>query len=253
MTRSVGPEVLSGGALAAFPAEVGALFGELASAVRTTVLGGTQPGSPALAGLGAGSWVAFASTALFQKVLLGVLPLVAGITMYRAMQRETSSPGAAVIASGAYALSALVLWAFSEGRLALLVALAVLPFLWDRVVVAFGSERPDRPFRFGVGFGVALALGAVFAPSVVLPFALFVAASFLGGRARGRGLSLAGLAALAAALLAFPVVLAASSGPSAALSSSIGTQDPWFLLRLAPGDGPGTWAIAAFLPVAALI
>ena len=248
-----GPEVLSGGALAAFPAEVGGFFGELASAVRTTVLGGTQPGSPALAGLGAGSWVAFASTALFQKVLLGVLPVAAGAAMYRAMRRETSSPGAAVIASAAYVLSALVLWAFSEGRLALLVALAVLPFLWDRVVVAFGSHRPDRPFRFGVGFGVALALGAAFAPSIVLPLMLFVAAWMLGGRARGRGFSLAGLATIAAALLAFPVVLAASSGPSAALSSSIGAQDPWFLLRLAPGDGPGTWAVAAFLPVAALI
>ncbi|HEX5902302.1 MAG TPA: glycosyltransferase [Actinomycetota bacterium] len=249
----LGPEVLSGGALAAFPAEAGRFFSELASAVRTTVLGGTQPGSPALAGLGAGSWVAFGSTALFQKVVLGAMPLVAGITMYRAMQRETSAPGASVIAAAAYVLSALVLWAFSEGRLALLVALAVLPFLWDRVAVAFGRARPERPVRFGVGFGVALALAAAFAPSVVLPLGLFVAAWLLVGRTRGRGLSLAALAALAAALLAFPVVLAASSGPSETLSSAIGIQDPWSLLRLAPGGGPGTWAIAAFLPLAALI
>ncbi|HJS27420.1 MAG TPA: glycosyltransferase family 2 protein, partial [Actinomycetota bacterium] len=248
-----GPEVLSGGALAAFPPAVGDFFVELASAVRTTVLGGTQPGSPALAGLGAGSWAAFGSTALFEKVMLGGLPLIAGITMYRTMHRETSAPGPAVISAAAYVLSALVLWAFSEGRLALLVALAVLPFLWDRVVVAFGRDGPERPFRFGVGFGVALALGAVFAPSVVLPLALFVAAWLLGGRTRVRGFSLVGLALLAAALLAFPVVLAASSGPSEALSSVVGSQDPWSILRLAPGGGPGTWAIAAFLPLAALI
>ena len=248
-----GPEVLRGGALAAFPAEAGDFFGELASGVRTTVLGGVQPASPALAVLGAGSWAAFGSTALFQKVLLGALPLVAGIAMYRAMRRETAAPGASVIAASAYALSALVLWSFSEGRMGLLVALAVLPFVWDRVVFAFGRERPERSFRFGVGFGVALALGVAFAPSVVLALGLFVVAWFLGGRARGRGLSLVGLAALAAALLAFPVVLAATSGPAAALSSTVGTLDPWFILRLAPGDGPGTWAVAAFLPVTALI
>jgi GT2 family glycosyltransferase len=248
-----GPEVLTGGALAAFPAKAGGFFAELGSAVRTTVLGGGQPGSPALAGLGAGSWAAFGSTALLQKVLLGALPLAAGIVMYRAVQRETSAPGASVVAAAAYAVSALVLWAFSEGRLALLVALAVLPFLWDRVVVAFGRARPERPFRFGVGFGVALALGGAFAPSVVLPLALFGVAWLLVGRARGRGLSIVGLAVLAAALLAFPVVLAASGAPSEALTSAVGTQDPWSLLRLAPGAGPGTWAIAAFLPLAALI
>jgi GT2 family glycosyltransferase len=248
-----GPEVLTGGALAAFPAEVGGFFSELASAVRTTVLGGVQPGSPALAGLGSGSWIAFGSTALFQKVLLGVLPLVAGIVMYRAVQRETSAPGASVVAAAAYVLSALVLWAFSEGRLALLVALAALPFLWDRVAVAFGRARPERPFRFGVGFGVAIAIGAAFAPSVALPLGLFVAVWLLVGRVRGRGLLLVGLAALAGALLAFPVALAAASDPPEALTSAVGTQDPWSLLRLAPGDGPGTWAIAAFLPLAALI
>ncbi len=248
-----GPEVLSGGALAAFPAELGGFFAEFGSAVRTTVLGGVQPGSPALAGLGAGSWVAFGSTALFQKVLLGAMPLLAGISMYRVMQRETSSPGASVIAAAAYVLSALMLWAFSEGRLALLVALVLLPLIWDRVVVAFGREGPDRPFRFGVGFGVALAIGASFAPSIVLPIALFVLGSLLVGHVRRRGIWLVGLAAIAAGLLAFPVVLGAWSGPSAAISSSVGTRDPWFVLWLAPGDGPGTWAIAAFLPLAALV
>jgi GT2 family glycosyltransferase len=248
-----GPEILSGGALAAFPADVGEFFAELASGVRTTVLGGAQPASPALAGLGAGSWVAFGATALFQKVLLATLPLVAGIVMYRALQRETAAPGASMIAAGAYVLSALVLWAFSEGRVSLLVAIAALPLLWDRVVVAFARGRPERPFRFGVGFGVALALALAFAPSVLLALGLFVVAWSLAGRSRGRGLGLVGLAVAAAALLAFPVVLAAADGPSQALSSAIGAREPWLLLRLAPGDGPGTWAIAAFLPVAALI
>jgi len=83
-------------ALAAFPADLGDFFGEFGSGVRTTVLGGVQPGSPALAGLGAGSWVAFGSTALAQKVLLGAMPALAGIAMYRAMARQTGSPASAV-------------------------------------------------------------------------------------------------------------------------------------------------------------
>jgi hypothetical protein len=48
-------------------------------------------------------------------------------------------------------------------------------------------------------------------------------------------------------------VIAAVGDPAAALTSSIGTQDVWSLLRLAPGDGPGTWAAAAFLPLAAIV
>ncbi len=217
------------------------------------MLGGVQPGSPALAGLGAASWVAFGSTAMAQKVLLAAMPALGGIAMYRAMARQTASPVAAVVASAAYLLSALMLWSFSEGRLALLVTLGVLPLAWDRIVSGFDRRSLERPVRFGVGFGVALAIGLAFAPSVVLPVGLFVGATLLVGPRRGRGLALAALAALAAAALAFPVLIAATGGPAAALSSRIGTDDVWSLLRLAPGDGPGTWAIAAFLPVAALI
>ena len=249
----VGPETLSGGALAAFPGDLGAFFSELASSVRTTVLGGVQPASPALAGMGAASWVAFGSTALAQKVLLAAMPALGGVAMYRAMARQTASPVAAAVAAAAYLLSALMVWSFSEGRLSLLVALAVLPLAWDRIVSSFDRRSLERRVRFGVGFGVALAIGLAFAPWVVLPAGLFVIATLLVGPRRRRGLGLAALAAAAAAALAFPVLLAAAGGPAAALSSHIGTDDVWSLLRLAPGDGPGTWAIAAFLPVAALI
>jgi len=249
----VGPETLSGGALAAFPSELGAFFTELASSVRATVLGGAQAGSPALAGMGAASWVAFGSTALAQKVLLGAMLPVAGIAMYRAMNRQTASPVAAVVAAGAFVLCAVALWAFSEGRLDLLVALAVLPFAWDRIVAGADPRAPERPFRFGIGLGVVLAMGLAFAPWIVLPLGLFVVSNLLVGRRRGRGLTLTALAAAAAAALAFPVLLAAMRGPAPALYSNIGTDDVWFLLRLAPGDGPGTWAIAGFLPIAALV
>lgn len=249
----IGPETLSGGALAAFPAEPGAFFTELASSVRTTVLGGVQPGSPSLAGMGVASWVAFGSGALAQKILLSAMLPIGGIAMYRAMVRQTASPVAAVVAAGAYVLSAIAVWAFSEGRLPVLVALAILPFAWDRIVAGAERRVPERPFRFGIGLGVVLAIGLAFAPWIALPVGLFVVANLPVGRRRGRGLALAALAAAAAAALAFPVLLAAVGGPSEALSSNIGTDDVWFLLRLAPGDGPGTWAIAGFLPIAALV
>ena len=48
-------------------------------------------------------------------------------------------------------------------------------------------------------------------------------------------------------------MIAASGDPASALTSEIGTTDPWSLLRLAPGTGPGTWAVAAFLPIAAIV
>src|SRR5262245_16180633 len=249
----VGPEVLTGGALAAFPAQGADFFRELGSGVRTTVLGGGQPGSPALAVMGAGSWVAFGSTALAQKVLLGALPAIAGIAMYRAMARQTGSPAASVAAAAGYVLSATMLWAFSEGRLSLLVVLAVLPFAWDRMDAAFRRRPPEHPFRFGVGFGVAIAIGMAFAPAVALPVGAFAVANLVAGRRRDRGAMLLALAVAAGALLAFPVLLAAAGDPSAALASEIGTSDVWSLLRLAPGDGPGTWAVAAFLPIAAIV
>src|SRR6185503_7450679 len=190
----VGPEVLSGGALAAFPADLGDFFREFGSGVRTTVLGGVQPGSPALAGLGAGSWVAFGSTALAQKVLLGAVPALAGIAMYRAMARQTGSPASAVVAAAAYVLSATMLWSFSEGRLSLLVVLAILPLAWDRIDAAFARRAPEHPFRFGVGLGVALSIGAAFAPAIVLPVALFALVNLVAGRRRDRGSALVALA-----------------------------------------------------------
>jgi hypothetical protein len=181
------------------------------------------------------------------------MPAIAGIVMYRAMARETGSPASSVVAAGAYVLSALMLWAFSEGRLSLLVALAVLPFAWDRIDAAFRRRTPERPYRSAVGFGVALAIGGSFALSIALPIGAFAIVNLVAGRRRGRGTVLVALGIGAAVLLAFPVALAAAGDPAAALTSDIGTSDVWSLLRLAPGDGPGTWVVAAFLPIAAIV
>jgi hypothetical protein len=131
--------------------------------------------------------------------------------------------------------------------------MAVLPFAWDRIDAAFRRRAPERPYRFAVGLGVALAIGAAFAPAIVLPVAAFAIANLVAGRRRDRGSMLVALGMGAAVLLAFPVVVAAAGDPAAALSSEIGTPDPWSLLRLAPGDAPGSWPVAAFLPIAAIV
>lgn len=249
----VRPERLTGGALAAFPTHAAAFFGELVSAVRTTALGGAQPASPALAGLGAASWLTFGSPWVAQKVLLALLPPIAGATMYRAAWRQTGRRVAAVVSGVAYALSAIVLWAFSQGRLAPLVAITVVPVVLDRLDSSFSVEAPTRRLRFVVGFGAALAVGVAFLPGVLLAVGLLAAVSLLLGRRRGRGLLLTLAAALAGAALVFPIVPSVVRHPGAELSSTIGTTDFAMLARLAPGHAPGTWPLAWFLPAAAVI
>jgi GT2 family glycosyltransferase len=250
----VGPQALTGGALAAFPSSAGAFFHELASSTRSTILGGVQPASPALAGLGALSWVSFGSPAVAQKLLLCLLPPVAAIAMYRSLARQTAQPAAAILGSLGYAMSAVMLWTFSEGRIALLVVLATLPAAWDRLDGAFSKEGPvvGMP-RFVVGLGVAVAIGVAFEPGVLLGIGVVAAAQLLGGRRRGRGLAVGVGGAVAAAALVFPMIEDLVRSPGAGLSSSVGRADAWSILRLAPGGGPGTWVAAAFLPIAAAL
>ena len=249
----VGPEVLQGGALATFPAEPMGFFHELVSGFRTTVLGGSQAASPALGALGGLSGVSFASTGIAQKLLLASLPPVAGLVLYRSMLRQTGQRVAAVVAAGAYALSAMVFWAFSEGRIEVLVVLAVLPALADRLDAAFGPGSPGPAFRFVVGMGAALAIGVAFFPGILLPVAALAAIQLVTGRSRSRGLALAATATAVAGVLVAPMVPDIATSPGPELSSLVGEPSFSLLARLAPGTGPGTWPVAWFLPAAALI
>jgi hypothetical protein len=217
------------------------------------VLGGSQAASPALGALGGLSAVSFASTGLAQKLLLALLPPVAGLVLYRSMLRQTGQRVAAVVAAGAYALSAMVFWAFSEGRIEVLVALAVLPAMADRLDAAFGRGSPGSPFRFVVGMGAALAIGVAFFPGVLLPVGALAALQSFTGRSRGRGLALAAAATAVAAILVAPMVPDIVTSPGPELSSFVGDPSFSLLARLAPGPGPGTWPVAWFLPAAALV
>lgn len=252
----VGDGAPQGGALASIPDAPGDYFREFASGVRTTALGGAQPASPALALLGALSWVLFGGTALAVKALLFVLPPLAGLTLYRCMVRRTGARVPAVLAGACYALSALTMWSFSQGRIAVLVLLAALPALEWRLAEAF--EKPARsPLRFAVEGGIVLAVAVAFLPGAAMAFALLVLLHVVVPE-RGRGLrggfvfsaSVAGVAAL----LVFPLALSLAGDAGAGLATRTGEPVFALLARLTPdGTSPGSWAVAWFLPAAALL
>ncbi len=249
----IGPDALQGGVLAAFPSVPKDFFTELVSGVRTTVLGGTQSASPALAGLGGLSGISFASTAIAQKVLLAALPPAAAVVLYRSVFRQTRQRAPSVVAGAAYVFSAVVFWAFSQGRIDLLVAAVVLPMVAHRLDIAFAREREGPSVRFTVGFGALIAIGVAFAPGLLLAIGVLLLVQLIAGRSRARGLVLALASVVVGALLIAPMVPSIASAPNAELSSLVGLPRFAWLARLAPGTGPGTWPVAWFLPIAALV
>jgi GT2 family glycosyltransferase len=251
----VGHPPLEGGAIAAFPSGPSGFFAELVSGVRTTGLGGADPASPALGMLGVLSAVLLGSTAIAQKLLLTLLPPLAGIGMYRSVMRRTGERVPALLAAACYGLSAVVLWAFSQGRIPALVLLAAAPSLLDRLDRAFGPRPTGSRVRFVVESGLVLAVAASFFPGAVLAFAVLFLAVLLvpdaGGRVRG--IPLAAAVLVTGAVLALPVLIDAAAGPGPGLGSTAGSPDFGALVRLSPGDAPGSWAVGWFLPAAALL
>lgn len=250
----LGPEPLAGGALPAFPGDANGFFAEFAAATRTTGLGGPLAASPALGAMGALATLLLGSTALAQKVLLVLLPALGVILSYRAAVRLTGRPAASVVAASAYGLSALMLWAFSDGRLGLLALLAAAPPIVERMEAAFSRQQPsDRRWRFVVGLGVTIAVATGFWPGTLPAVMLILLVQLIAGPSRGRGLAWAASSVVVALILLFPFVPTLLAGGGAALGSQVGALDPWASGRAALGEGPGTWAVAWFLPIAAAI
>jgi GT2 family glycosyltransferase len=242
---------LAGGALPSFPALPRTYLSELVSGVRTTGLGGPYAASPALAILAALSWIPGVGASTLPKLLLGVLPPLASVVLYRGLARQTLDRVAGVVGALALATSGVVFWAFSDGRVAMLVGICVVAGAFDRIDQAF--DDATSAIRFVVAMGAIVAIGIAFAPGVVLALAVLLGAAVLTGRRRIRGavLSLAGIAAGAA--LVFPVLPDIGRFPAQAVGSVVGSADMTRLARLAPGRAPGTWLVAAFVPVAAAI
>ena len=250
----LGPGVLAGGVLPSFPVKASGFFQELDSAYRSTPLGGALAASPALAAMGGLSALLVGSTSLAQKVMLAGTPVLAAILMYRAAVRLTGRPGPSVLAAGAYVASAVMLWSYSQGRLDLLLALAVMPAAAERLEVAFGPDEPsDGRWRFVAGVAVTFALMIAFLPGALLALLVIVIVQLLTGSDRGRGLMLTGEALIFSGVLLAPFVPTLIAGGGTAFTAYVGTTDVGDLARLAFGPGPGTWVVAAFLPIAALI
>src|SRR5439155_9133383 len=144
---------------------------------------------------------------------------------------------------------------FSQGRIAVLVMLAVMPILAGRLHLAF-SSRGIRSVRFVVATAVVLAGGIAFFPGTVLPFALLLLAWCAvprPGERRLRGLGLCLLASAVAGLLVLPQAVDLAAGAGHGLAAS-GAHPAFFsLLRLAPDGGTGSWSVSWFLPGAAIL
>jgi GT2 family glycosyltransferase len=251
-----GASPLVGGALAAFPSSPFAFFRELVSGVRHTGLGGTEAASPSLGLLGLGSVATFGHPALLQKILLLGLPAGAGLGCYRSVRRVTRYPVAAIVAGACYGLSAAVLWAFSEGRLAELVFLAGVPWLALKVFGAFDRDSPAPMARWLVRTGIGMALLGSFFPGVALAAGvLLVAAVVVPTRdaPRFRELARFGGAVAVGAVLLFPLTLELVRSAGTGLAEAAGTSGFEALARLSLGTAPGSSLSAYYLPAAATL
>jgi GT2 family glycosyltransferase len=250
----LGYSPLAGGGLSTFPPAPSDFFDEFFSGLRHTGLGGTGPASPALGLLGIGSLLALGSPALLQKVLLLALPAAAAIGCYRAVRIHTEAPVPAVVAGACYGLSGILLWAVSEGRVPVLVFLAGLPWLAEKVRVAFDGDRHLNPVRWMAGAGLGLGVLGSFFPAAILALAVVVMACLLvpsGRWLRTRGAALTAGAVSVAAVLAFPVTIGMFGSGGAGLVDQAAEPAFLALARLSPGEAPGGWPTGLFLPMAA--
>ena len=246
---------LEGGMLPVFPDAPWALFREFASGWTSTGFGGPGGASPALVALGLGSVVTLGDPGLLARLLVGLTPLVAGVAAYRALRPLNQDPAGGAIGAACYALSAITLWAASEGSIGTAVLLWTLPWLAVRVAAAFDGHR-GVGFRWVVGTAIALAFIGSFFPAVWLALAVLAVPMFLapagdGARARGAAMILA--AAAAAGMLVFPFAIELFRAGGGTQVEALGRPEFAALLRLSPGPSPGSWLPATFLPVAAVL
>lgn len=242
---------LQGGAFPSFPEGASDLFRMFGSGWTPSGFGGSGGASPALVPLGLGSVLTFGNPRILAWLFVAGAPLLAALSCYRAVSRTTEVRGARLVAAAGYALSAVSMWAVSEGRIAVLVLLIALPWLAGRVVDAL-EGRAGAWIPWVAGTGLALALTGSFFPAVWVPVGIVLVLWLPGPPAeRGRGLSLVVAAIVAAAVLVLPFTLTlmgSGPGPSAGVDADFAD-----LARLSPGEAPGSWLVALFLPVAGIL
>ncbi|MGH2710385.1 MAG: glycosyltransferase family 2 protein, partial [Actinomycetota bacterium] len=246
---------IEGGAFSTLPHDTGSFFQEFFAPWRTTAFGGDASASPALLILGSGSFLTFGNPVLFGKLIVALTPVLAAISCHRALRRMPLSPVAAVAGAAGYALCALTLWTASEGRIAGSALLVALPWVWGRLLVAFGKGGPSSVPRWIVGTAMGLAAAVSFFPGIWIAAGLvllpFLAVPEEGG-SRLRGLWLTLAAAFGSVVLVFPFIWSlVRAGGGGSLQP--GVADFAAMLRLSPGEAPGDGLAALFLPIAGLI
>ena len=247
---------IEGGAFPTFPSGPLEFLREFAAPWRSTGFGGEGGGSPALVPLWAASALTLGNPDLLGRLMVGLGPLAAAISCHRALRRLRVGPTASAVAGASYALSALALWAASEGRIATVVLLVALPPLAVRFWRQVDERTPAHPFRTAVGTGMILALSGSFFPAVWVAAAmLLVPAVALPGRGGNalRGLLLAAVSAVTAAALVFPFTMELAVTGGGAGVDAAGAGRFLSFLRLAPGPSPGSSAAAFFLPLGGLV
>jgi len=247
---------VEGGVLPVFPLHPGDLLSAFADGWRTTALGGPGGPSPALVPLSLFGYLTFGDPRILARLLVAAIPVLAGASCYRAVLRRTRQPAPSVVAAACFALSAPVLWAASEGNLSAGAFLVAAPWLLVRVGEGFEAIGPSQRLRWIAGTGMGLALAGSFFPAVWIAGAVVLSATLLSpGRWRAvpRGVALAVFGAIAGAALVFPFVLELVSAGGGAAVGAAGVAEAGAVLRLSPGDAPGGFVTALFLPVAAMV
>ena len=247
---------LIGGALGVPPSSPLEYFRELGSGLRHTGLGGNYAASPALAIFGAGSAVTLGSPALFQKILLLLLPAFAAVGCYRAVRMATGADVPSAVAAVCYGVSSLILWGVSQGELSALIFMAGVPWLVMKLSLPFRRDFRLPMIRWVAGAAVGLAVLTAFFPGTLLAAVVVVAslAVFPFKNPRRTGAVALALAAIAAsAILIFPLAIDMVRAAGSPLGSEAGGGTFVALARLAVRPGPGLWRTGFYLPLAAAI
>ena len=246
---------LEGGALPIFPDSARALFARFADGWVPGSFGGPAGASPALVPLAFASLLTLGNPQILAWIIVAAAPLAAAVVVYRTARDTVRERGASIAAAGSYALSAVVLWAVSEGRIAAIAFLVTLPWIAARLLHPF--ERPvERPAAWVAGTSIVIGIVGSFLPSLWAPAAMLIVlgAVFAGpGGSRSRGVALGAASFAGAALLAFPFALELArigTGHGADLGLGLAFSR---LLRLSPGPAPGAWVGALFLPLAGML
>lgn len=217
---------VSGGALAPAPDGVGSWWSLHLSSWHELGFGTEVPAPPYVFPLALlGSLIGPTATVSALMLLTAPLALWGAWRFLRVAGRLVSTQGAPrwllVGGATAYAITPAVSGAWGEGRLGLVVAAAVLPWL-AHAALGFAEPEADRRWRAGWRVGLLLALVTAFAPTSWLVAAVLIALVLVAGAGFARG-----------AVMARDVW----GPPLTALAVPLVLLSPWWIPALGTGAG----------------